>query len=256
MLIPGRLRGTTLGDVLGALHRACATGTLELVERDGPRAGRAHRIYLAAGLVAAVDTALGGARIGEILRDEGFLAPAAARRLDRLLLGDSRRRAGELLVHDGLVSPQIVDAALRHQVRARLDALFALGDADVRFHLLRRKPSLAERIVPLSPHEFLHDRPRARHARPVAGVGTGDHADVTATPPPVSGARSACSARARALGVLGLDADADREAIQRAFRRLAARAHPDRFPAATPVERAELMRRFATISAAYHALVA
>ncbi len=257
MLIPGRLAGTTLGDVLGALHRSGATGTLELVERPGPRAGRTHRIFLSGGLVAAVDTCLGSPRLGEILHAEGFLDRASVARLDRLLLVDSRKKAGELLVHDGLVSPRIVDAALRHQVRARLDVLFRLADADVRFHLLAKKPSIAERIVPLSPHEFLRDRPRARHARTVERSPTGaTDGATTGTPPPASTLRTVSSERARAFGVLGLDAGADREAVQRAFRRLAARAHPDRFPGATPSERADHMRRFAEISAAYHALVA
>ncbi len=37
------------GRLLGALHRACASGTLELVEVEGVRAGRSHRVYFDAG---------------------------------------------------------------------------------------------------------------------------------------------------------------------------------------------------------------
>src|SRR5260221_423910 len=40
MHLPGRLRTTTLGDLLGALHRAGATGTLELAELRGRRRAR------------------------------------------------------------------------------------------------------------------------------------------------------------------------------------------------------------------------
>jgi DnaJ-domain-containing protein 1 len=44
--------------------------------------------------------------------------------------------------------------------------------------------------------------------------------------------------------------------VRRAFRQLAARSHPDRFPSADEGERRRLMQRFAELSAAYHALTA
>jgi len=44
--------------------------------------------------------------------------------------------------------------------------------------------------------------------------------------------------------------------VQRAFRQLATRFHPDRHPGASVEVRSALMRRFAEITAAYHALVA
>src|ERR1700761_9316566 len=62
MQLPGRLSSSTLGDLLGALHRARVTGLLELGEIRGPRGrtvpGRLHRVHLREGLVAAVETAL------------------------------------------------------------------------------------------------------------------------------------------------------------------------------------------------------
>ena len=51
MRLPGRLKATTLGDLLGSLHRARTNGTLEVVEDSG----RSHRVFLQAGLV--VETA-------------------------------------------------------------------------------------------------------------------------------------------------------------------------------------------------------
>ena len=50
MHLPGRLSRTTLGDLLGRLHRSCSTGALELAAR-----GRRHRIHLERGAVIAVD---------------------------------------------------------------------------------------------------------------------------------------------------------------------------------------------------------
>ena len=62
MQLPGRLSASTLGDLLGALHRERTSGRLELAEIRGPIgrsvAGRIHRIHLVSGLVTTVETEL------------------------------------------------------------------------------------------------------------------------------------------------------------------------------------------------------
>lgn len=184
MNLPGRLRLTTLGDVLGAVYRERSSGVLEVVETEGPYAGRSHRIHFMDGLVQEVESS-----------------------------GDP------------------VDEEER---RARLDALFRLTDARLAFHVARA--SRRRMDEPLGPREFLHGRVRTRDRG-----GPGRRRDPT---------------RARALATLGLPDEADRASVMRTFRTLAARLHPDRFPAATAEERADLMRRFAEITAAYHTLVA
>lgn len=55
MKLPGRLRSTTLGDLLGVLYRARLTGVLELREIRGIRAGTLHRIHLLEGNVNLVE---------------------------------------------------------------------------------------------------------------------------------------------------------------------------------------------------------
>ncbi len=252
MRISGTLRRTTLGDVLGALHREQATGALELSEEV---LGRAHRLHLSGGLVQAVETDFEAPRVGEILRREGFISDLCARRLALQLAASPDRRAGELLVDGRVVTSEIVDAALRYQLRARLDLVFDVSDASIRFRVAQHR-GRGSNIIPLSPHEFLHGRSRSRDKRRAAAP--------TPTPGPARSHPRASSVhatggdpvRARALSALGLDSGADRDAVQRAFRRLASRCHPDRFPRATPNEKAELMRRFAEVSAAYHQLVA
>lgn len=195
MQLPGRLRLTTLGDVLGALHRERATGVLELTECDGARAGVTHRLHLVHGLVAEVGAGppretSGGSRF-------------------------SRER--------------------RDQQRARLDALFRLKDARVAFHVARERTKAS--VPPFGPSEFLAGRERLRDR----GA-------------PGSGVRKS-PLRERALWTLGLTETADAASVQRAFRQLASRWHPDRFPKADADQRAILMRRFAELTAAYHALV-
>ncbi len=136
----------------------------------------------------------------------------------------------------GAVRACDVTVALRLQRRERLEALFLLDEARLAFRVARAAG--CGTLPPLEPREFLIGRERARER---AGARSGGRRD------PV---------RARALSTLGLTDVSDRASVQRAFRQLAARMHPDRFPAATEADRASLMRRFAEITAAYHALVA
>jgi len=245
MKLPGRLDATTLGDLLGALHRERATGVLELVEWSGATAGRSHRIHLAEGLVEAVDSPLRTPPLGEILHREGFIDAEGLRRLLRRLAEEPLKRSGELLVEDRATTRAAVIAALRHQLRSRLDRLFELRGVRLRFHVAAR-PSVDARRVPLSPREFLHGRARTRDRVPPRG-GTSGEAARRARP---------VDPRSRALAVLGLAPNAAPDAVRTAFRRLALEVHPDRHPAAGARERAEPLRRFAELSAAYHALVA
>lgn len=247
MRLPGRLGATTLGDVLGALHREGATGTLELIEAR-PSGSASHRIAFDRGLVAGVGTSARVPRLGDILVREGFVAREQVQRAWAASAFSGGTLLGDALVGGGWIAPSVVDAALRHQLRARLDALFTIRDAALRFHVAggaRRGAS-----SPLSPREFLHDKPRARSRARPGGEGSG-------RPSPAAGRATAPSAdaRGRAARVLGIAAGAPRAEVQRAFRRLAAQLHPDRHAAAAPAERVELLRRFAEVSQAYHALV-
>jgi hypothetical protein len=244
MNLPGRLRLTTLGDVLGALHRSQASGVLELVDDRGT----AHRVFWTAGMITQIETDLYRQRLGDLLAGQGFLGARALARLARRLLEAPRRRAGEILIEEGLASGELVSAGLRRQLRHKLDALFQLQDAQLAFRIPR--PHEAHR-APLSPGEFLHGRPRARtrakspeNARPRSAADPSR----SSTPPAASGALS------RAYATLGLLPGADRATIQQAFRRLALRLHPDRYPHADASERQRLLSRFAELSAAYHAL--
>jgi DnaJ domain len=239
MNLPGRLRLTTLGDVLGTVYRDGVTGILELTESHGSRSGSVHRIHVAGGLVAHVETPISTARLGEVLRKKGILGDAALARLGARISLFPHKRAGELLVLDGAATESDVAGALRLQRRERLERLFLLDDARLAFHIARGGST--GKAPPLHADEYLHGRPRSREKPGFR----------KAVP-----ARRRDPVRSRALSTLGLSDAADPTSVQRAFRRLAATMHPDRFPTAGPVERAELMRRFAEITAAYHSLVA
>jgi hypothetical protein len=249
MNLPGRLRLTTLGDVLGAIHRAGASGVLELTEDRG----LAHRVFWADGMITQVDTALFRERLGDLLAGQGFLGARALARLARRLLEAPRQRAGEILVEEGFVSSDLVSAGLRRQLRQKLEALFQLQDAQLTFRVPRPHQ---QHQSPLSPGEFLHGRPRARpRARYAAAQERASNSQSSAgASSSTSAQRAPHGARSRAYATLGLLPGADRATIQQAFRRLARSLHPDRFPHADPSERARLLSRFAELSAAYHAL--
>jgi len=237
MNLPGRLTLATLGDLLGTLHRAEASGVLELVEAKGVCAGRSHRVFLARGFVDGVETELDHTRIGEVLRERGLIDRDALSTLLRCVLEQPGRRAGEILVGQKLASPAIVGAALRLQLKARLDAMFRLLDASVRFHV-RRPASPAPSGLLLSPRDFLYGRPRARSR--VSSEAAARVASLDDT------------GRANAYRTLGLEPGADAATVRQAFRRLAREHHPDCHPHVGATELASLVRRLSEITAAYH----
>jgi DnaJ-domain-containing protein 1 len=232
MQLPGRLKATTLGDLLGALHREASTGTLELVEDRG----RAHRVHLAAGRVVAVELEGVAPSLAEILRRDHAADDDLLRR-SLLRAMTSRRLHGEVLVGEFHLAPSIVGAALRRQILARLAVLDGLADARVSFRVAVRAPRGALHEAPLEPREFLHGRRRARACTPAT--------------PPVLAARDATPWR-----VLGLPPGSDVAEIRRAYRRLARTVHPDLHPGVTDEERRALEARFHEITEAYRSLVA
>lgn len=259
MRLPSKLSQSTLGDLLGALHRARTTGVLELVEL-GHANGRAHRIHLTLGLVSAVETSARVPPLGEILVREGLMDSASQRRLlGRIASGDGRP-SGEILIAEGLSQSALVDRALRAQLRHKLDALFRIQDASVSFHVARG-PAAA--TPPLLPREFLHARPRRRDLGESTPPGHEQaRLEERSERSPPSGARPRVPMvrtdpeRARALAALGLSGPASVDEIRKAFRQRALALHPDRAGTLAPAERARRAAELSRVTAAYHRLVA
>jgi DnaJ-domain-containing protein 1 len=278
MHLPGRLAASTLGDLLGNLHRSRTTGLLELAEvpgsMQGSVIGRKHRVHLFCGLIAGVDTGLPVRPLGEILHDRGFLGADGLVALMRHLAARDGRLAGEILVDEGLLVKPYVDLGLRTQLRSKVDVLFQLEDAAISFHTARPLSDTAKRIGLLSSSEFLHGRPRARdRVRAPRGTRPDGQPERRVSPNRPWASKSASyaapqeeaapprilvvdEARERALRTLGLGEDADEMTIRKAFRRLALELHPDKFATASADKRDKKSALFAEVSAAYHLLVA
>lgn len=244
MNLGGRLSLTTLGDVLGTLHREHATGLLELTEDQGPAAGRVHRIVLEMGYVPQIDTPLVVPRLGECLVEMGvvdeslvseFLTPGFLGRESRI---------GTRLVDAGAVKPDHLASAVRQQVVARLERMFQIREARIAFRVPRPRIRAWDARPPLGPHDFLYGRTRAGER---SGARTGYSAGRIREPGGMT--------RRQALCRLGVGQNADLGEVRRAFRRLALTEHPDRHPEACAEERLRLHRSFVELSRAYHALV-
>jgi DnaJ-domain-containing protein 1 len=243
MLLPGRLRQTTLGDLLGTLHRARVHGTLELTED----LGRTHRVHVVDGLVVAVEFDGATATLAEVLRTTGAVDDGVLRH-SLLRAIASKRLHGEVLVKEFHLAATVVDAAVRKQMAARLARLEQLADAQVCFRVTVPTPRGAVLREPLPPAQFLSGRRRFRDR---AGSGT--------PRPPASrhvGSPLPMHAPASAWRVLGVAPGADSTEIKRAYRRLARAYHPDLHPHASDPERRDLAERFSALTAAYRTLVA
>jgi DnaJ-domain-containing protein 1 len=246
MQLPGRLKATTLGDLLGALHRGSASGTLELAEPSG----RTHRVHLASGLVTAVEVDRASASLGELLQEECGLDDDTLRR-SLLRAIASRRLHGDVLVRDFHLSPEVVDRALRRQIVLRLQMLEELADAQIFYRAALKPPRGALTGRPLGASEFLAGRRRARDRS--ADLASGTHR--TARPP--SGLPGSIdTARVVAYRSLGLPHGAPAGEIKQAYRRLVREIHPDLHPEASNEERRALASRFHEVTAAYKSLVA
>src|SRR5688572_28964948 len=220
MQLPGRLKATTLGDLLGALHRSEASGTLELAEHSG----RVHRVHLANGLVTAVELDRASASLAEILRRHDAIDEDTLRR-SLLRAMASRRLHGEVLIRDFHLSPEVIGRALRSQLMLRLSVLEELADAQVSYRVTMRPPRGALQNDPLVPDEFLTGRKRSRDRAPEPPSGT-----YRTARPPSGFPGSFDHARAGAYRVLGLPMGADAMEVKTAYRRLVRTYHPDLHP--------------------------
>lgn len=247
MNLSGRLVHTTLGDLLGTLYRANARGTLELTEDAGPVAGRLHRLHFDNGRLRLVESPIGAKRLGELLVAKGLLSRMHQYELLSILDDEARKTTGQLLTELGWVAPAAIDAAAREQAMRRLAALHQLSDARVTFRLARPAPIQSVTTLPLTPEEFLHGTPRARDRKPSSRTPDTHNS-------PENRAQYVDPMRRRALLLLGLEPHADTVDVKRAFRRIAAKLHPDRHLVA-PQRQQELVRqRFSQVTEAYHLL--
>ena len=236
MQLPGRLRATSLGDVLGQLHRATATGILELAEPSG----RTHGVHLHAGQVVAVDFDGPDVSLAEGLRATGMNEELLRRSLLRSI--SSRRLHGEVLVEDFAVDAARVTQVLHTQLVSRIQRLEALPDAQLRFRAAVRTRGASSAVRPLGPREFLHGRRRARDGQ---GPIRERYVPAVITVEP---------ARRRALTTLGLPAEATDADAKTAYRRLARELHPDLHAGDSAPDSARRTERLRAVIEAYRSL--
>jgi DnaJ domain/Domain of unknown function (DUF4388) len=249
MNLPGRLAKTTLGDLCGILYRDRASGTVELTEDTGPVAGRSHRLRFDAGLLEHVDSTLGAPRLGEWLLDKRLLTRRQHTELLLNLHGNSGQSCGAWLLARHWISPDELCREVRAQSLTRLGALFDLRDARVTYRVARSLPPGMLAVPPLTPEEFLCGRPRSRD-RAQASQMTRPSAGWSRQP-----LTSIDPVRRRALLFLGLAPHSSQSDVRRAFRRIAARLHPDRHLLAPQSQQEAARERFVQVANAYNTLM-
>lgn len=187
--LPGTLERSTLGDVLGALHRDRVTGSLLLEESGHPHR---HLIAWRDGLIHHVET--------------------TRRRCMSRAVGGNRRAAEHWTGDD----------ARRRELLERLEALFELERARLSFRVMG--PRLPEASRPLGPREFLHGR---RRTRDVAGSAPprSEPSPRASRPTPPPDSPRACALRT--LGLSGEPGvEAVRAAFRQLARRWHPDRHP------------------------------
>lgn len=227
MQLPAALSQTTLGDLLGTLHRGRSYGVLELVEAPS---GWVHEIHLWDGYVVGVHVTRGCVSLGEVLcrRSSDPLLPGAVRRA-LLRLADGRP-LGERLLATGVVSRAELSAALLELYRERLDFIERLPAAQVRFRPLKSSTSTD---LQLGPASFLHGRRRTREQAPRPATNgprrtaTGS-AESRANHSRATEPRAPQATLATDYHVLGLLPGASLSEVKQAFRVAVRRHHPDR----------------------------
>lgn len=232
MLLPASLESTTLGDVLGCLHRGGACGSLQLREN-----GSAHEIELLQGRVERVQLAADPCHLGDLLRQTLSRGASIEGALQRACLrGADTRPLGERLVAVGVISRAQMTSAVRRLHGERLERLFRLRQASLRFRPLRRLPSPG---CGLGPAVFLYGRRRYR--------------DVAAPAQPLVSHPDEGELR-RAYRELGLPFGAAPREVRHAYRQAVSRWHPDRFAAQGPGPLKQAQARFLAIGDSYRRL--
>jgi DnaJ-domain-containing protein 1 len=226
MQLASRLRDTSLGDLLAALHRAGASGVLELIERH-----TRHAIHLRRGHVQAVETDARATRLGDVAIRAGAASRPCVERA-RIYAQSRGLRIGQALVATRTIDTHELDSLLATQQRERLASLYRLGDAEVRFRVARPLPEGACERQPLGPQETFFGRPRRK---------------------PRTMVRPAAALRAP-RAILGVTESANRDEIRVAFRRLVLELHPDRAVDVPDAERNARAARLVEVLEAYRSL--
>lgn len=162
--------------------------------------------------------------------------------------------AGWLRTHleaelDGTLADHIVRAlsGMRLSVNAAL-APSAIDEADRRMISAMEKPRRLDQIWPLARTSRFRLLAFLHFLRSVDALEAEGVVAEQLQPRPVQSEREA------AARMLGLDANADDDAIKRAYRQLARALHPDLQPRADADRRRSLEQKFAEVTAAYEAL--
>ncbi len=245
MQLSSRLRDTTLGDLLALMHRNNASGVLELLESRSR-----HAIHLRRGYVQAVESECATLRLGDVATRRWGIGRISVERA-RMYAHSKGIKIGQALVALRVIEANQLDALLAEQQRARLEMLYGLRDAELRFRVSRPLPLGAAEQNPLGVRDTFYGRPRkqARSASASSPPPTPPRSHTTATH--TTYARVSSHPFAKEYAELGVSLDADATMIRKSFRELVLHLHPDRAQQLSAQEREIRAQRLVSVIRAY-----
>lgn len=249
MQLPSNLSRSTLGDLLGACHRAQKSGALVLTEPNG----RTHCVYFERGLVQGVRLERAHPTLSHYVAVREDAPPKELLRQALLHSLSSQRVLGEVLSEQRLLPPEALNAALRAQLEAQLRTLEAVRQASVHFAPSLRAPQRGVCRAPLPPEVFLHGRVRARERHGARGPMASGAAWQPQRPATPAMDRERAG-RERAAARLGVPLGANEATLRAAYRQRAKALHPDRHLDAGPARQAQLEQELCELNDAYSLL--
>ena len=249
MQLSSRLRDTTLGDLLALMHRNNASGVLELLESRSR-----HAIHLRRGYVQAVESECATLRLGDVATRRWGIGRISVERA-RMYAHSKGIKIGQALVALHVIEANQLDALLAEQQRARLEMLYGLRDAELRFRVSRPLPFGAAEQNPLGVRDTFYGRPR-KHARSASTSSPPpapprSHPGTTHSTTHTTYARVSSHPFAKEYAELGVSLDADATMIRKSFRELVLHLHPDRAQQLSAQEREIRAQRLVSVIRAY-----
>jgi tetratricopeptide (TPR) repeat protein len=149
MAIKGSLKGASLADVCQLLAMGQKTGCLSVTDRS-----RFGRIYFDRGRITHASIVNRRDRLGDLLVRDGLLTPQQVRRVLELQDQDPERRFGEILLEESWITPTQFEQYLRIQTEEAVYTLFTWSQGSFFFEVDQPPPE-QELELSLNPESLL-----------------------------------------------------------------------------------------------------
>jgi tetratricopeptide (TPR) repeat protein len=153
MAIKGSLKEASLADVCQLLHMSQKTGCLSVTDQS-----RFGQIYFDQGRITYARILNRRDRLGDLLVRDGVLSPEALRAVLDRQTAEPHRRLGELLVDEGLLERAMLERYIRFQIQEAVYSLFTWASGG--FFFEAGDAPAGELLTSLNPESLLLEAAR------------------------------------------------------------------------------------------------